>query len=360
MFGALLFKLCISGDHYFRSGLGTMRQKQDGTNHQNTVCFQPWWRGIGHDPISADFVGETTASLSPSKNSNDSLGSKTRKLQVEDGLDEGNDVNKKIEITLVSQTDGKCDQEQQNAASSKPEAMGQYLTPPTQLELLGHSIACASYQVSNPYYGGVMPAHGSQALGHSHCFGVHPTRMALPLEMAEEPVYVNAKQYHGILRRRQSRAKAELERKLIKFRKPYLHESRHLHAMRRARGSGGRFLNTKKSCGSDANTAPERGAIGAVSSYTFNPLHSEQSSNLSGNMHSSYDHMKVTGIHVPETHQQPTYSNANGNSCYPHHQGFQFSAYHSLSGDRTEVVDCSGKQHERLMVNGAHRALIIK
>ncbi|XP_028759370.1 nuclear transcription factor Y subunit A-7 isoform X2 [Neltuma alba] len=131
----------------------------------------------------------------------------------------------------------------------------QYAVPPPQT---GTGPAMAPvYPYPDPYYRSIFAPYetqpyapqpyGAQPMVHLQLMGIQQAGVPLPTDAVEEPVFVNAKQYHGILRRRQSRAKAESLNKVIRNRKPYLHESRHLHALRRARGCGGRFLNSKKS-----------------------------------------------------------------------------------------------------------------
>lgn len=140
----------------------------------------------------------------------------------------------------------------QSPSSGMAPLSAEYMMPP-HVEV-GHAVAPAAYPYPDPYYRSIFTPYGAQPMMHPHLMGIQAA-VPLPSDAVEEPVYVNAKQYHGILRRRQSRAKAESENKMLKCRKPYLHESRHLHALRRARGCGGRFLNAKPGENEENNKA---------------------------------------------------------------------------------------------------------
>ncbi|GLT37943.1 hypothetical protein SLA2020_122230 [Shorea laevis] len=194
----------------------------------------PWWSAFG----SQSAYGEGGGQLKHSTMEHlISVGQLPSAKPAGRGTEQGGDKGDATQFTIFP---GDC---KTSGGGQKPQVAMSLHSAPSEYHsrfdlAFGQPMICTKYPYVDQCYG-LFPTYGAQVSG----------RIMLPLDLTadEGPIYVNAKQYHGIIRRRQSRAKAVLENKVPKTRKPYMHHSRHLHAMRRPRGCGGRFLNTKSS-----------------------------------------------------------------------------------------------------------------
>ncbi|XP_044489011.1 nuclear transcription factor Y subunit A-10-like [Mangifera indica] len=199
-------------------------KEHEGNVHNPTGQFSsvppaPWWSQLGSQPVYACGQSKSFSIEIPTE-------------EASQRLDKGN-------LTQFTLFPGDCknslDGHKLPGAVSLQSALPENHA---RFEIgFGQHMIRAKYPFADQYYG-VFSAYGPQISG----------RIMLPLNLSSDdgPIYVNAKQYHGIIRRRKSRAKAVLENKITAKRKPYMHHSRHLHAMRRPRGCGGRFLNAKE------------------------------------------------------------------------------------------------------------------
>jgi nuclear transcription factor Y alpha len=145
---------------------------------------------------------------------------------------------------------------------------------------------------------------------------------------------------------------------------PYLHESRHQHAIRRERSSGGRFA--KKSGDDASKNTSERKLNGS------GPLRASQSGSSSGSepfssdsvetLKSSDGQKEARASQVHDTFEAYGYANRDGH--YQNHHGLQSSTYglylgENKEGDRSrenEDEDHPGRQlRKQAKTSSAHQ-----
>lgn len=200
--------------------------QKSGTNRQiSSIGSMPWWVAAG----SQDEMNSSNL------NQIDWIGEHQKSEHI---MNEAPEKEKQgVFHFSFSAEDNKNSLKENNGRDHQMNSFQQFPLPQQKnyVELgLGQPMVYANHPLDQCH--GLYAVYGTQPAG----------RAMLPFSVATEdgPIYVNPKQYHGIMRRRKMRAKEGLKNRSTKD-KPYVHESRHRHACRRARGAGGRFLNTK-------------------------------------------------------------------------------------------------------------------